>query len=152
MSTTSQLLVYDALVAALNVAPALAGGNIKTMRDTNRAMDVEQASQIRVFLDQSLPTALIGGAAPVDWSTRIRINCLARDVLGASPLKAFDAVSTLAASVQQRVLESAALSSLLEQVQPAPMQWAEDEFDTALGACQCLFTLVHRAPFTNLIV
>jgi len=151
MSTTSQLLVYDALVAALNVAPALAGGNIKTMRDTNRAMDVEQASQIRAFLDQSLPSPLIGGSAPVDWSTRIRINCLARDVLGATPLKAFDVVSALAASVQQRVLESAALAALVMEVNPAPMQWAEDEFDTSLGACQCLFTLTHRAPFSNLI-
>lgn len=152
MTTTSQLLVYDALVAALNVAPALADGNIKTMRDTNRAMDAEKASQIRVFLDQSLPSPLLGGTAPVDWSTRIRINCLARDVLGASPVKAFDAASALAVSVQQRVLESAALSALVTEVLPAPMQWAEDEFDTGLGACQCLFTLTHRAPFSNLIV
>lgn len=150
--STKHLVVYDAFVAALTAAPALASGNIKTMRDTNRPMDADVPSQIRVFLDQSLPSALIGGTAPTDWSTRIRVECLARDVLGATPVKALDAASLLGANVQQRILENTALQALISEVTPAPMQWAEDEADTALMACQCLFTLVHRTPYTNLIV
>lgn len=152
MSSTSQLVIYDALVAALQAAPALADGHIKTMRESNRRMPEGVMRQLRVFLDQSLPQPLLGGNAPVDWTTRVRVECLARDLLGASPVSAFDAASALAASVQQRVLESATLAALVEEVNPAPMQWAEDEADTTLGACQCLFTLTHRAPFTNLIV
>lgn len=152
MSSTAHLVVYDAVVAALRVATALAGGNIKTMRDTNRPMDVDLTSQIRVFLDQSLPSPLTGGSAPVDWATRIRVECLARDVLGTTPVKALDAASLLAANVQKRILESTDLSALISEVLPGAMQWAEDEADTSLMACQCLFTLVHRTPFTNLIV
>ena len=152
MSSTAHLVIYDAVVAALSAATALAGGNIKTMRDTNRPMDVDLTSQIRVFLDQSLPSPLTGGSAPVDWATRIRVECLARDVLGNTPVKALDAASALAANVQKRILESTDLSALISEVLPGAMQWAEDEADTSLMACQCLFTLVHRTPFTNLIV
>ena len=150
--TTKHVQVYNALVAALQSAPALAGGRIKTMRDTNRAMPLEVTSQIRVSLDQTLPEQLIGGTAPVDWSTRIRIECLARDVLQPSVTFALDAVSDLAALVQSRVLSDAALQALVSQVLPAPMQWTDDEADTALVACQCIFTLVHRTPFSNLMV
>lgn len=152
MSSTAHLVVYDAVVAALSAATALAGGNIKTMRDTNRPMDVDLTSQIRVFLDQSLPSPLTGGSAPVDWATRIRVECLARDVLGTTPVKALDAASALAANVQKRILESTTLAALISEVLPGAMQWAEDEADTSLMACQCLFILVHRTPFTNLIV
>lgn len=154
MSSTYQLVVYDAVVATLTATTALAGGNIKTERDAgvNRTMDADVASEIRVFLDQSLPSPIVGGSAPVDWATRVRIECLARDVLGSTPVKAFDAASALAANVQKRILESSTLAALVSEVLPAPMQWARDEADTLLGACQCLFTLVHRTPFTNLIV
>lgn len=152
MNSTSQLVVYDALVAALQSAPVLADGQIKTMRDSKRPMPEGVTRQLRVFLDRSRPDALLGGNAPVDWMTQIRVECLARDLLGPNPVSAFDAATLLAASVQQRVLESATLAALVTEVQPAPMQWAEDEADTTLGACQCLFTLTHRAPFSNLIV
>lgn len=150
--TTKHVQVYDAVVAALQSAPPLAGGRIKTMRDTNRAMPLEVISQIRVSLNQALPEPLIGGAAPVDWSTRIRIECLARDVLQPSVTFALDAVSDLAALVQSRVLSDSALQALVSQVLPAPMQWTDDEADTALVACHCIFTLVHRTPFSNLMV
>ena len=152
MSTTQHLQVYDAIVTALQAAPAVAGGRIKTMRTTNRPMAEDVPSQVRVFIDQTQPRPLIGGGAPVDWSTRIRVECLARDVLGASPVAAFDAASLLAATVQQRVLEDAALKALVAEVLPGPMQWAEDEADTSLTACQCLFTLTHRTPFSSLTV
>jgi len=151
MISTAQLIVYDAAVAALGASAELAGVAIKTMRDSRRPMAQDVASQIRVFLDQSLPRPLIGGSAPVDWTTRIRVECLARDVLGDVPLKAFDAASLLAASVQQSLLTNAALCALISEINPGAMQWAEDEADTTLGACQCLFTLTHRTPFANLI-
>lgn len=152
MSTTLHVQLYDAVVAALQAGPAVAGGNIKTLRDTKRPMPLEVPAQLRVCLDQSIPQYLIGGPVPVDWTTRIRIECLARDVLQPTLVTAFDAVSALAATVQARVLADTALRALVMEVQPAPMQWTDDEADTALVACQCLFTLVHRTPFSNLIV
>jgi hypothetical protein len=122
------------------------------MRSTNRPVAEGVPRQIRVFLEQSLPRPMVGGSAPVDWATRIRIECLARDLLGTSPVKALDVATTLAAQCQTRVLQDAALQSMVSEVLPAPMQWDEDEADTSLTACQCLFTLTHRTPFSNLIV
>lgn len=156
-STTSHLVVYDAVVTALQATPALTDGGIKTMRDTNRPMDADVKSQIRVFLDRSDPAPLVGGSAPVDWTTRVRIECLSRDILAEAAsrtvvLKSFDASSLLAANAQKRILESATLASLIIQIEPGPMGWSEDEADTNLSACQCLFTLTHRTPFANLIV
>lgn len=151
MSTTSQAQIHDAVLAALTATPALCGGRVLSMRSTRRAMQQELSSQIRVVLESSVPAALIGAQAPVDWNTRVRVECLARDTLGASPVSAFDAATLLCAQVQQRVLEDAALQAMVIEVLPAPMQWVEDEADTALANCFCLFELVHRAPYTNLI-
>ena len=152
MTTTYHLQVYDAAVAALQAFPALADGNVKTMRSTNRPMPEGVSQQLRVFLDPTLPQSLVGGNAPVDWITRIRVECMTRDVLGPTPVKAFDAASTLAAQVHQRLLQDTALQALVSEVSPAGMQWVEDEADTGLMACQCIFTVQHRTPFTNLTV
>jgi hypothetical protein len=152
MSSTYHLQVYDAFVAAISALPALASGNIKTMRNSNRAMAADVTSQIRVTIDQSLPTQIVGGTAPADWQTTLRVDCLARDVVDYTTTKALDTATALAASVQKRVLESASLQELIIEINPAPMQWTEDEADTGLMVCRCLFTLVHRTPYTNLIV
>lgn len=152
MTTTYHLQVYDAAVAALQAFPALADGNVKTMRSTNRPMPEGVSQQLRVFLDPTLPQSMVGGSAPVDWITRIRVECMARDLLGPAPVKAFDAASALAAQVHQRLLQDVALLALVSEVSPAGMRWDEDEADTSLVACQCIFTVQHRTPFTNLTV
>jgi len=152
MSTTYHLRVYDAAVAALQAFPALADGNIKTMRSSNRPMPEGVSQQVRVFLDPTTPQSLVGGSAPTDWVTRIRVECMTRDVLGPTPSKAFDTASTLAALVHQRLLQDANLQALVSEVSPAGMQWVEDEADTGLVACQCIYTVQHRTPFTNLTV
>jgi hypothetical protein len=152
MITTSHLVVYDAAVAALAKAPALAGGHIKTMRSTNRRMPDGVTSQLRVFIDQSNPFAHIGGNAPVDWTTRLRIECMARDTVGTTPTSALDTATLLAAQVQQRLLTDIDLSLLISEISPGPFGWAEDEADTQLTACQCLITLTHRTAFETVIV
>ena len=148
MTTTQHLAVYDAFVSALQSAPALAGGHIKTMDDTNRPMASDVNSQIRVFLDQTTPDALVGGSAPVDWSTRIRAECTARSVSGGD--SAFRAATLLASQVYGRVMADAPLQAAAVQIDPAPLQWAEDEADTSLVACQAIFNLVHRTAFADL--
>lgn len=148
MSATMQLTVYDALVNALKASPALADGHIKDMDSTNRPMPSDVDAQIRVSLDQSEPSYVIGGNAPVDWTTRVRVECTARSVSGG--LSAFRAATALAGQVQGRVLADTTLQNMVEQVDPAPMQWAEDEADTSLVACQAIFNLVHRTAHADL--
>lgn len=149
MTTTAQLQVYDACATALQGAPALAGGRVYTMDTTNRPMPADVVSQIRLYLDRSTPAPLLGGSsAPVDWASTVYAECTARSAAGVSALRA---ATLLAAQVQQRLLEDAALQAMVQELTPAPMEWAEDEADTSVVACRCIFTVVHRAPYTNLI-
>ena len=153
MSTTAHLVIYDAVVAALRAAPALADGHVKSMRDTNRRVPEGVTRHLRVFLDQARPIGqVIGGAAPVDWQTRIRVECLARDTLGTTPTSAFDTASDLAAQVQNRLLTDVALTALISEINPGPMVWTEDEADTSLINCQVLFEIQHRSAYSTLIV
>lgn len=153
MSGTAHTVVYDAVVAALQAAPALADGHVKTTRDTNRRMPEGVTRQLRVFLDQTRPIVEnIGGNAPLYWQTRLRVECLARDTLGVTPASAFDTATELAAAVQARLLADSALAALIVDISPGPMAWAEDEADTQLTACQVLFDVQHRSAYATLLV
>ena len=148
MTTTAQLQVYDAAAAALLATPALAGGRVYTMDTSNKPMPADVSSQIRLYLDRTMPAPLLGGQAPVNWASTIYAECTARSASGVSALRS---ASLLAAQVQQRLLEDAALQAMVQELTPAPMEWAEDEADTSVVACRCIFTVVHRAPYSNLI-
>lgn len=156
MSTsTAQLLIYDAAVAALRANPALADGRVTSMRDGKRALLENAASQLRVFIDQSVPAAIIGGPAPVQWETTLRVECVARDGISSVGLvssSALDTASVLCAQVQQRLLASLAALSDVSEITPAPMLWGEDVADTTLVVCQCQFRISHRSAFATLIV
>lgn len=149
-SATVHLQVYDSVVAAISAAPALAGGQIKTLRETKRPMAADVPSQIRVFIDHTVPASLVGGTAPVDWVTRIRLECSARSVLGVGAQTALGASTLLAAQCQARVLQDSALRALVSELSPAPMQWEEDMGDASVMSCQVAFDIAHRSPFDNL--
>lgn len=149
MSSTVHLQIYDAAVAALNAAPALADGNVRSMRQSNRRMPEGVGQQLRVYLEQTVPSSVVGGSAPVDWVTRLRIECVARDTTGPAAAYAFDVATQLAAAAQQRLLEDQALNALAIEITPGPMAWDEDEADSAMVACQVRINIVHRSAYSN---
>lgn len=147
MSSTYHLDLYNAMVAALRKTPALAGGRITDMNTINRAMSNEVPSRLRVFLDRTLPTPFIGGGAPVDWNTRIRVECQARGLPGQPAMLT---ATQLGAQVQARLLADADVQALVSQIDPGPMAWAEDELDTTVIACQVGLDVQHRTPYADL--
>lgn len=140
MSGTAHRAVRDALVALLEAAPALADGGVKANR--RRPMAAQHTAQVFVFLEDALPT--LGGilGAPIDWATRLRVECVARSTPGGTTAE--DAADDLARAVFARVQQDITLGGLCMDCVPQGMVWTEDEVDAQLAACQLMFQAMHR--------
>ena len=144
---SAQLALRDAVVAALLAAPAVAGGYVQANR--RRPVPEQTAQAVFVYLEQSTaePSPLYGNGR-VDWTTQLRIECLARRSGG---LDADDAADALASSVYARLLGNANLSGLLvDPLEVTAMAWAEDEVDGQLSGVQLLATAAHRTENPSL--
>lgn len=139
MSGSKHIAVRDAVAAALLASPALAGGRVVTNR--RRPMAQASASQIFVYLEDSEASREVLGQ--IDWQTRIRVKCLARDVAGTS---ADDAADALAVGVHARLMADPTLAGAAIDIDPKAMAWTEDEADTSLSACQQIFAVLHTTP------
>jgi len=137
---TAHRAVRDAVVAVLEAAPSIADGGIRANR--RRPMAQQHAAQVFVFLEDSMPER--GGilGAPIDWQTRIRVECVARGVPGV--ITAEDAADDIAREVFARLQRDITLGGLLMDLVPQGMNWVEDESDTTLAACQLMFQPLHR--------
>lgn len=139
MSNSKQMAVRDAVAAALLASPALAGGRVVTNRRRPMADAVD--SQIFVYLEDSEASRDVLGQ--IDWRTRIRVECLARDVAGTS---ADDAADALATGVHDRLMADTTLAGAATDIDPKAMAWTEDEANTSLSACQQIFSVWHVTP------
>ena len=97
-------------------------------------------SQVFVFYDESQPTALRTNESIV-WRTRVRIECVARDVPG---IAADDAADALVQASYARVMAAPLLGGLATKTEPVGIANTGDEADTALAAGQLLFDIDHR--------
>lgn len=136
MTNSAHMAVRDALIAALQAAPALAGGRIVGNR--RRPMAAEHTTQIYVYLEESQGTRETIGTT--DWRTRIRVECLARTSAGVT---AEDAADALGVSVFARVMADPSLGGSAIDTTAQAMGWADDEADTQLSACQQIFSVWH---------
>lgn len=140
MAGTAHRAVRDALVALLQASPALADGGVTANR--KRPMAAQHGAQVFVFLEDALPER--GGilGAPIDWSTRIRVECVARGVPGDTTAE--DAADDLARAVFARVQDDITLGGLVMDCVPQGMVWTEDETSPDVAACQLMFQCLHR--------
>lgn len=129
-----------AIVALLTASPTLAGGNVTANR--RRPMPASVKQQIFVYLEESPAERGAIAAAPFDWRTRIRVECVARDD---GPIDADTAADALGVQAYARILADTTLAGLALDVEPVGMAWAGDEADTALVACQLIFTVWHTS-------
>lgn len=143
MSHSAQQAVRDAIVAALLAAPALAGGRVVANR--RRPMAQAVASQVFVYLADSEASRETLGQ--IDWHTRVRIECLARDSAG---LSAEDAADALAVSAYARIMADTTLGGTAIDADPKAIAWTEDEADTTLSACQQIVSVWHSTPDTSI--
>lgn len=138
---TAHMAIRDAVAALLAASPVLADGGIKTGR--RRPMPAATVKQIFVDLDESpaLPATM---GQFVEWSTRIRVECLARSAAG---IDADDAADDLLASTYGRLMATPQLAGKALDTQPAGLAWRiEEEAEAGIAACTALFTVRHRTP------
>lgn len=135
------MVLRDTMATLLEARPVLADGGIKTGR--RRPMPAAVDRQVFVDLDDSPAIATAMGQF-VEWQTRLRIECLARDTYGR---KADDAADALLAEVYGRVMADPRMGGKALDTNPVGIAWRiEEEAETGIAACAALFTVRHRTP------
>lgn len=146
MSQTLQYAVCQHLLGVLQAAPALGGTPVRIGR--RRPMPDGVSSQVSVYYDESRPGS--GGPSSLTatmWSTRVRVECTARD---ASGIPAETAADALVSAVFARVMAEQTCGGLAIKIDAAGIAADGDEADTALCAMHALFDVVHRTPRTSI--
>jgi hypothetical protein len=137
MPNSAHFAIRSAVAARLLTSPALASGNVRV--GTRRPMAQAVNAQVHVDLDESAATG--AGMNTTEWSTRIRVECIARETATAADLGA-DALVT---SVHDRLMADPTLNGLAINTSPAGIAWTpDDEADASLAVCQALFVVRHR--------
>ena len=139
MSNSKHMQARAAIVALLTAAPDFAGIGIVANR--RRPMPIAVDRQVFVYLEDAIPTRGAIAAAPFDWSTRIRIECVARDTAGANADINSDAMQTAAYAA---LLANPTLSNTVFDIEPKGIAWTEDEADVTVSACQGIYTVWHE--------
>lgn len=135
---TQHMALCDAIVATLTVAPKLADGEVVSYR--RRSMPPNVNRRVYVYLEDSTNDRGAIKGAPMDWRTRIRIECVARDIPGVMSEVVADA---LLAQVYARIMADTTLGNLALDVFPEAVAWTGDEADTTLTAAQMILTILH---------
>ena len=137
MSFTIQKQLRDLVVARLLTAVPVAGGNVVT--HSRRPMAAQVDKQVFVFLTDSPAGAQAMGNS-AEWATRIRMECVARDVVG---LKAEDAADQMAAEVYRRMMQDTRFGGLALD-SACHLSWVDEDMETGVAACQVLIIIRHR--------
>jgi hypothetical protein len=96
--TTAFKTLADTVLAALQAAPAVAGGRISLGRDMSTALDQASDINITLQLQDGEPFALSAG--PTDWSVDVGVEVRAR---GSDTLDALAAIDPLIELVYARI-------------------------------------------------
>ena len=143
MPTSKHLAVRAAASALLLVPPALAAGQVKV--GTRRPMP--QAVNAQVFVDLDDSAAAGASLSTTEWSTRLRVECVARD----TATEATVAADTLMVAVHDRLMADPTLSGIAIDTKPLGIAWRpDDEAETGLAVCQALFNVRHRTPRSSI--
>jgi hypothetical protein len=139
--------LMDALMASLSASPAVAGGNIHRHRTRPVADGVAQSVSLRVL--SSTPQPLVGMHAPIDWITRIGVECVGR---AAADSTADQAAGPVLQAVHGRLCSDAALAGAGFDLMPWPeLSWDQEDLDERIGAVIAIYTVRHRTTPTDLV-
>ena len=145
MTTTAHLAVQQAIVSALQAAPAVASGAVYANR--TRAISAQQPLAVVVRLERS--DAATSTLHAHDWRTTLSVECYAKAATAASdPAQAVDA---LLVEVWARVaaLQPAGLGLMGLDMPPA-IGWDYDDGETPLVCATFRVTAIHRTSATSL--
>ena len=139
--------IVSAIVSALLASPPLAGGRVAEEAAFD-ALPEGVAQAISVAMVRSLAQAvLVGGGAPIDWRTTVRIQCLARaDAAGAGGR----ASRALHAQVYARLMADPTLGGLAGFIEPPALASDTELLGSRLGALTADYVVSHRTSATAL--
>ena len=141
MIAHQQLL--DLIEAALNAAPAVAGGNVKRHRTRPMAEDQSQMVSLRVINSRGA-----GQLDLVDWTTTVGVLCVASTV---EPTTPDAAVSGLLETVHARIAGASTLQPAGYLLQKDfRLEWDQEELDERIGAVEAIYTVRHFGALTSI--
>jgi len=140
MAASKHLGIRDAVAA--RYAGLLPEARILENRDYPLGNGV--VSQIHVYRLQSVPErSLVGAAAPIDWTTDIRIVIKARRD-GNNGITAEAVADDLACSCYAALMADQRLGGLCQLMDPGPFQWDQEEGDSPVAVVVFDVRIVHR--------
>lgn len=129
--------ITAAFIAALSTAPAVSA-NIFRARD--RAIAEDQATAINVQFDGADPYAGAMHGAPVDWLSRISVECYARSSVVSGDL----AVDPLFATVYARLAADTTLGGAVANIGAPSIEAESDAQGQKTGWVRLSYLVSHR--------
>lgn len=139
--TTAALFVAEAVRTAL---AGLAGGRVYLNR--LRPLPAGQNTGIVVRLEQSAGRAMPGGT--MDWSTTLRIECVARAAPGADPAAAADDLLAAAWAIVVG-LSVTAINAMAIALDPL-IEWQYDDAEAPCVSASLSVRVMHFTPYSTL--
>ncbi len=135
--TTAFSIITAAVVAALEADPPVSE-NIFRARDRSIVEEVENA--VNVEFAGAIPEAGAIAGAPVDWRTRIVIECYARTSISSPDV----VVDPLLENVFARMAADTTLGGLVVDVGYPTVEAENDAQAQKTGWIRLVFTILHR--------
>lgn len=130
--------IVAAVVALLNVAPAVASGNITRASERDVAQTATTAVAVRI--ESAEPERIV--IKSLDWSSVIAIDVYAR---GDAPDSVADPIL---AAIYARIMADPTLGGTVIDCQPQAITWDYAAADTDLCVCTARFAVQHRTTET----
>lgn len=140
---------HERLLAAVKARLALAPAIAQSVeRGRRRPVDLGIDTAIGVYFGGSVPQRGSIEGAPIDWTTSVRFDCLARGRDGTS---GDEAALALHAAAWGRIFGDAQLGGLVMDMEPGAIAPSDEEqLDTAIGCITGTVLLTHRTAGNTL--
>jgi hypothetical protein len=135
--STAFSLIAAAFVAALQTAPAVSA---KVYRQRERPITSDDVTAVNVQFDGAVPTPGAIAGAPVDWRTRIMVECYARSASASGDV----AVDELLKQVYARLAADSTLGGMVANIGEPMIEADCDALGQKTGMVRLTYVVEHR--------
>lgn len=135
--------IADAIVAALQADPPVST-HIERGRDSQIPAEWDDAIDIQFDGAEPHPGAIAG--APVDWMTRISVDCYARGTTADGGA----AVDALLSAAYARLAQDATLGGVVDDIGTPQIAAERDSLGQKTGWVRLLYSVQHRTTNSTL--
>ena len=144
----AQQHLLDVLEAALLAGTPAWAAHVERHRSRPLPAGIDQALTLRV-VSSACEQIFASGSAPVQWSTRVGVECIARAGAAVTPDAA---VGPLLVDVHARITgANATLQAAGFELRPeVQIEWDQVDLDERIGAAVFIYTVRHRTDHASL--